>query len=498
MPSLNAPSPTLPGLGAGLFSVASNPLPSVTGDGPGDFAAMVVLPDAAPGLAPLEGPAAPDIVTYVDTVPTLPPGTGLPDERQNVAAPVAEAPAVEGDPAEPTILPEQEPHMGECQIETWDFQGASLRALARGTLQPAGRPAAAAPAGKTPGTFQPPVPADTVPVDAIPVDPLPPESDKDAPADDTPDAAADTAPPLPATPVTPTPVFTPIDWSRPPAPSKFDPKPADDTGAGSPAPAIEPLPVPAPLPGASAPVTAGATAKPGPEAISENQAPVDQAPAQASSQPQALQTQSGSQPAALRQPAPQGFTLPPDIAREVAQLVRATVRDNDEPASSIDTANSAAPTPSIAAAPVAAPLHRDFGVANRPVIDTSRAEWMQAMIERIAEMPQVDGKREAQITLRPDALGAVEVRIEQRQDRLHVTMNADNAQARQLLSESAPRLQELAEARGLRLSQSGVGGGESQDRQPQPERQEAGMPLTPRTATTAAESPDDSTGDLIA
>ena len=50
----------------------------------------------------------------------------------------------------------------------------------------------------------------------------------------------------------------------------------------------------------------------------------------------------------------------------------------------------------------------------------------------------------------------------------------------------------------MRLSQSGVGGGESQDRQPQPERQEAGMLLAPRTAAPATESPDDSTGDLIA
>ena len=130
MPSLNASSPTLPGLGAGLFPMASNQAPSVTGDGPGDFAAMVVLPDAPPGpgpapmpvppappvepvdpitgLAPIEGPAAPDIVTYVDTVPTMPPGTGLPDERQDIAAPVPDVPAVEAAPAEPTIVTDQE------------------------------------------------------------------------------------------------------------------------------------------------------------------------------------------------------------------------------------------------------------------------------------------------------------------------------------------------------------------------------------------------------
>lgn len=503
MPSLNASSPALPGLAAGLFPVASNQLPSVTGGAAGGFAALVALPDAGQGpvpgapqppaqaglpgprLALPEGLPAPDIVTYADTVPAAAPGTALPDMRQDIAAstpaPLPDSPAqdIAPVPAEPAApppsLPVQEPQMGECRIESWDFHGASVRALARGTLQPAAKPAPAA-AGKAPAAL-PPIPADSQPS----------APDMETPADDRQDTVAQATVPVPGDPPLP-PVFTPIDWSRPPAPATPEPIAADDTAAPRLAP-IGVAPLPAPMP-----VAAGATT-PGPEAISLSPAPQDQAEGQAL-------PPASPPPAATPRPMPQDFRLPPDIAREVAAAVRAVIHDSnsdsDEPGASIDATDSIASTPSIAAAPLVAPLHRDFVATNRPAIDTSRAEWMQAMIERIAEMPQVDGKREAQITLRPDALGAVEVRIEQRQDRLHVTMNADSPQARQLLTESAPRLQELAEARGLRLSQAGVGGGESHDRRPQPERQDPAMPQAPRPASAATESPQDIAGDLIA
>ena len=117
------------------------------------------------------------------------------------------------------------------------------------------------------------------------------------------------------------------------------------------------------------------------------------------------------------------------------------------------------------------------------------------MIDRIAELPQAEGRREASIRLLPDALGAIEVRVVERDKQMHVTMTADTAQARQMLSDAAPRLHDLAEARGLRFAQTDVGGGQPQDRRPTSEQP---VPQRPRSA--AAETGDDisTDGDLIA
>jgi flagellar hook-length control protein FliK len=122
---------------------------------------------------------------------------------------------------------------------------------------------------------------------------------------------------------------------------------------------------------------------------------------------------------------------------------------------------------------------------------------MQAMIERIGDIAQSDARREAQIKLLPSALGALEVKIVQRDEQMHVTLTSDNAQARQLLSDAAPRLQELAEARGLRFAQADIGGGQPQDRRT-PAEQQAQTPLRPTSAAPEQDAQDQPTGDLIA
>lgn len=155
--------------------------------------------------------------------------------------------------------------------------------------------------------------------------------------------------------------------------------------------------------------------------------------------------------------------------------------------------------PISAPAPIAAPgpAQTSAPVLGAPV-DLGRAGWVEAMIERIAEMPQVD-RREAQIKLLPDMLGKVEVTLVERDQRVHVTLNAETSQARQMLADAAPRLQELAEARGLRLGQTEIGGGTSQDRRPAPDQNQPQTPLRPRSAQ-AEQADDRSTpdGDRIA
>ncbi|QHL90172.1 hypothetical protein GVO57_04140 [Sphingomonas changnyeongensis] len=108
-----------------------------------------------------------------------------------------------------------------------------------------------------------------------------------------------------------------------------------------------------------------------------------------------------------------------------------------------------------------------------PPVDTARNDWMQSMIAQIAETQAEGGARAARIRLLPDALGAVDIRIVERGDGVHVELAADNPQARALLAEAQPRLHELAEARGLRLAQASIdaalsGGQSGQSGQRQP------------------------------
>ena len=266
---------------------------------------------------------------------------------------------------------------------------------------------------------------------------------------------------------------------------------------------------PAPLPNAPRAVSASLPAAPAPDAASQPEmivrnvaaqqavSPSIPAPQLASATPNS-EARPAPAPAPVAPPAPPrtDFAIPPELARQIAQIVRSAP---EQPSDALAPAPALVDAAPIAAAPMpvaAAPQPSISQPAQAAPIDLGRAQWIEAMIERIADIAQADGKREAQIRLRPDALGTVDVKIVERDNRLHVTMNADTAQARQLLSEHAPRLQEQAEARGLRLAQTDIGGGHSQhERRPAPEQ--SNTPLRPRSAPQpgAAAEPD---GDLIA
>jgi flagellar hook-length control protein FliK len=71
-------------------------------------------------------------------------------------------------------------------------------------------------------------------------------------------------------------------------------------------------------------------------------------------------------------------------------------------------------------------------------------------------------------------------------------------QARQLLSDAAPRLQELAEARGLRFAEPQVGGGQPQDRRSGSDQQQPQTPQRPRPAQAGADAEPQPKGELIA
>lgn len=109
---------------------------------------------------------------------------------------------------------------------------------------------------------------------------------------------------------------------------------------------------------------------------------------------------------------------------------------------------------------LSAPAATASSVAEPAPIDTHAAEWIEGMIEQIEVMrdARADGaSATTRIRLSPDALGAVEIMLVGEGEAIEVRINADTAAARTLLAEAAPRLTDMAEARGLRLAQGDAG-----------------------------------------
>lgn len=285
----------------------------------------------------------------------------------------------------------------------------------------------------------------------------------------TPEKAA--TPEMPAPPATdPVAVETPpapLAEAKPAAPDRADvAQPAD---AAAPAAAID-TPTPAADPADAAPAAVAARLTGLARAFERSEQPrLD--PAQRVTQ------------------LPPGLTRRSDRAEAGAPFVpiAATAERMPAPLAAVEPA-APAMAPSFGFHP-ATPIHvraADFAANLPPIVDTSRADWLQSMIERIGEIRQEGGAREAQIRLAPDALGKIDIRIEQRDDRMHVTMHAENPQARAMLAEAAPRLQEMAEARGLRLTQSGADASQSQQQQQRRFAPDgAPQPLAPRSARSS-------------
>ena len=120
--------------------------------------------------------------------------------------------------------------------------------------------------------------------------------------------------------------------------------------------------------------------------------------------------------------------------------------------------------------------------ADQAPLDLSRDDWTGKMIERIAALRDGVEAADARIRLAPENLGTVDVSIRRDGDRLQVHFTAENPATRQLLADAAPRLAELAEARGLKLGQSSVDGGGSGERGQQ---QQPNHPSTPARPTSA-------------
>ncbi len=159
--------------------------------------------------------------------------------------------------------------------------------------------------------------------------------------------------------------------------------------------------------------------------------------------------------------------------------IQAAAHGRDEPAD----------TPAIGpfAAPVATPAIASIAHADpQAPLDMRHERWPTAMIERIEVLRDAANATDTRIRLIPDALGAIDVSVRKDGDTLHVHFNAEQAATRTLLQDAQPRLAELADARGLKLSQSavetGAGTGQHQQRAatPQPQQQPSAPARRPR------------------
>ncbi|WP_294339409.1 flagellar hook-length control protein FliK [uncultured Sphingomonas sp.] len=178
----------------------------------------------------------------------------------------------------------------------------------------------------------------------------------------------------------------------------------------------------------------------------------------------------------------------------------APVEDGDTPSDALPVSlfGTAGQTAATGPAPIAVPAS---AAADRNTLDMSRGEWMMSMIDKIETLRDESGAvGETRLTLSPDALGNVDVSV-RRDDsgQYQVRISADTAQARTILADAAPRLNDMAEARGLKLSHAGVetgtgtganpGFADSNRREAQPSAPTARRPASATTDSGASSDP---------
>lgn len=120
--------------------------------------------------------------------------------------------------------------------------------------------------------------------------------------------------------------------------------------------------------------------------------------------------------------------------------------------------------------------------AEQAPLDLSRDDWTGKMIDRIATLRDAAEATDTRIRLAPENLGNVDVSIRRDGDRLHVHFTAENPAARQLIAEAAPRLMELADARGVKLGQTSVDGGTGGQQQGASNQHQSNQPARPVSA----------------
>lgn len=293
------------------------------------------------------------------------------------------------------------------------------------------------------------------------------------------------------------PVALPDTPSRPaggalPPPAAFNgtvmPLPAPGTPAQAQAPALPPA--------ATMPAQTPASATPGQErAVAQGFAPaVAAGSASSDTPPPRWSSRDGAPPVTLvvQQPPPAATQPQPGTVASAAQVfgaaIQAAAQRRDEPRRRDDT-TLLAPLAAAGTVHALAPT-----VDVQAPLDMRQERWPSAMIERIDILRDAANATDTRIRLIPDALGTIDVSVRRDGDTVHVHFAAEQAATRTLLQDAQPRLAELADARGLKLSQSSVDTGTGQQQQQRaatPHQPSAPARARAGTATAADTDPTD-------
>ncbi len=251
-----------------------------------------------------------------------------------------------------------------------------------------------------------------------------------------------------------------------------------------------PLPMPTPTPTLT-PMPAGTPERYGfahLHGLVESRIDVGGAPLQAAPAPDlpprwSTQDMAPSRTVVAQQPLTLAVQPQPGTVASAAHVfgaaIQAAAHGRDEPADTPAIGPLAAP---VAASAIASIPHAD----PQAPLDMRHERWPTAMIERIEVLRDAANATDTRIRLIPDALGAIDVSVRKDGDTLHVHFNAEQAATRTLLQDAQPRLAELADARGLKLShgavETGAGTGQHQQRAatPQPQQQPSAPSRRPR------------------
>lgn len=284
----------------------------------------------------------------------------------------------------------------------------------------------------------------------------------------------------------------------------------DDIRGFLPAEGAAPAPARSLLPAAQKPDTPGATGESGGGAVDVAPAPPAGArltapvPADVDAPGEAAATPRG---ASESPPGPPDRKAPPRVAGSApavalapaaprvapagevfAAAIRQAVREERRPLAS-DGAMPLVPAADLA--PQAVPA---AGNARQPALDMGGETWPGRMIERIEALRDAADANDASIRLIPDRLGAIDVSLKRDGDGIEVRLHAHQAETRALLAEAQPKLVEMGEARGLRLSaqtDGGAGGGPPQQQRPPAPSAAPAAPAAPRHGAAERADPDE-------
>ena len=181
--------------------------------------------------------------------------------------------------------------------------------------------------------------------------------------------------------------------------------------------------------------------------------------------------------------------------RRAADLIGPAAFSQEAPTDPTAPVTSSASVAASTLAPTGHVIAAHGSEAARSGVDLTRDPGLHRMIDHIERLRDGADAMDNRIRLVPDALGPVDVTVKRERDGIQVHFAAAEPAARQLLAEAAPRLTELAEARGVRIDRTTVdhGGqhaaGDGQTRQ---QTAQSNMPRAPvRAATDSTPEPAD-------